>query len=124
MEDIAADLGAPFDLFLGGIGDVLGLLASAQFFFVEAAFEHLQGLFAVLSLGAGLLAFDDDAAGDMFEANGCFHFIDVLAALAAAAVELPFQVRGTYLDLDAVVDQRVDEDGGEGSMATGVGIKG
>src|SRR5580692_8841170 len=116
MEYIGAYLRAPFDLLLGGIGGVLHFFLLAQLFLVQAAFEHFERLFPVLSLGTGLLAFYDDTAGLVFEPDGRLHLVHILTSLTAAAIKFPFQVGRADLDLDTVVNQGVDEYGGKRSM--------
>src|SRR3989442_3523073 len=53
----------------------------------------------------------------MRDADGRFHLVDVLPALAAGAKRIHAQVLGTDVDLNAVVDFRNDEDGGERSVS-------
>src|SRR2546427_11148068 len=52
----------------------------------------------------------------MRDADGRFHLVDVLPALAAGAKRIHAQVLGTDVDLNAVVDFRNDEDGGKRSV--------
>src|SRR6185437_9851210 len=76
-----------------------------------------HGLVAVLVLGALVLALDDDAGGDVGDADGRVRGVDVLAALAAGAVGVGADLVGLDVDLDGVVDFRRDEDGRERGVA-------
>src|SRR5216683_5537451 len=60
----------------------------------------------------------------MRDADSRFHLVDVLPALAARAKRIHAQVFRTDVDLNAVVDFRNDEDGGERSVASSRLVKG
>ena len=60
----------------------------------------------------------------MRDAHGGLGAVDVLAAGAGGAEDVDAQILGLDLDLHVVVDQRDDEDRGEGGVAAGVGVEG
>src|SRR5713226_10036017 len=53
----------------------------------------------------------------MRDADGRFHLVDVLPALAARAKRIHAQVLRTYVDLDAVIDFRNHENRRKGRMS-------
>ena len=115
---------APADIGLRGRLGARLLLALLQLGLVEARAQHVPGGGAVLVLRALLLAGDDDAGRDMGDAHGGIGRVDVLAAGARGAVGVDPAVGLLDLDLDAVVDHRIDPDGGEARVAARVGIEG
>ncbi len=60
---------------------------------VETAAKQAHRKGAVFELATFRLARDDGIGGNMRDADGGFHFIDVLAARAAAAVGIDAQIR-------------------------------
>src|SRR5882757_3226049 len=118
LHDVGTDLAAERDVELRFVEPVGFVAALLNFQVVEFRAQHLHGHFAVLVLAALHLAGHDDSAGNVRDANGGFHFIDILAALAAGAESVEFQVIRLDVDFDAVVHFGNDEDGGERSVAT------
>ena len=71
--------------FAGGGGGGLGFGA---LFFEEAGAEDDHGFFAVLELGAFVLHGDDDAGGEVGDADGGISGVDGLATVTAGAVDI------------------------------------
>ena len=117
LHHVAADLAAPLYSLLRTLDFVDFLALLLQLNLVELRLQHLHGLLAVLRLRARDLALDDDARGMVVQTHGRFHLVDVLSAGSAASVGIPGDVRGTYLDLDLVVDDGIGEHGGERRVA-------
>jgi hypothetical protein len=67
---------------------------------------------------------DDEAGGEVGDADGGVGGVDVLAALAAGAVGVDAQVFGLDVDDDGVVDLGRDEDAGEAGVAALGGVEG
>src|SRR5690606_35228578 len=84
------------------------LLALPQLGFIEARLEHAHGGRAVLVLRAVILAGDDDAGGDVGDTHRRIGGVDVLPARAGGAVGVDLEVAFLDVDLDIVVDHRVD----------------
>ena len=101
---------------LGLVELAQGGLALLDFQLVELRLEDSHGHFAVLVLAALVLALHDDAGRKVRDADGGFHFVDVLAAMAAGAESVDAHIFGPDDDLDAIVDFRNDENGREGSV--------
>src|SRR5438876_1694534 len=80
LEDIGADLTAEADLLLLADEGVELLLLLLLCQLVEARPQHLHRPHLVFQLGALVLALHDDAGGDMRDADGGLHFVDVLPA--------------------------------------------
>ncbi len=70
-----------------------------------------------------VLALHDNAGRNMGNADGRVGFVDVLAAGAAGAKGVDAQVFFVHIDINGVVDFRVDEHRGKRGVATFVGIK-
>src|SRR5262249_30608820 len=90
---------------------------------VQARAQHLPGLRPVAVLRAVVLAHHHDIGRDVGEAHGRFGLVDVLAAGAAGAHGVGAHVRFLDVDLDAVVDHRIDVDAGERGVAAGIGVE-
>src|SRR5258705_4482289 len=118
LHDVGTDLAAERDVELRFVESVGFVTALLNFQVVEFRAQHLHGHFAVLALAALHLAGDDDPSGNVGNPDGGFHFVDVLAALAAGAEGVELQVIRLDVDFDAVVHFGNDEDGGERSVAT------
>src|SRR5438552_2481332 len=71
-----------------------------------------------------VLAGDDDARGEMREADRGVGLVHVLPASAARAVRIDPQVLVADVDLDLLLDVGEDEDRGERGVAAGVGVEG
>ena len=59
----------------------------------------------------------------MPHAHAGLHLVDVLATVAAGTECVPFQVRRVYLDVDRVINQRIDENGRECGLALALGVE-
>ena len=59
----------------------------------------------------------------MPHADSGLDLVDVLAAVATGTERVPFQVRRVYLDVDRVIDQRIDENGRECGLALALGVE-
>ena len=123
MQDVVADLGAPLDPLFLALELGLFFLAFLQFYVVEAGFEDAEGILAVVLLGAGFRVLDHDAGGDVAHTDAGLDLVDVLAAVAAGAEGVPLEVAGVDLDIDAVVDERIDKDRREGRLALSLGVE-
>ena len=86
---------APAALGVGGVH--LGLLL-----LVDAAAQHLHGLFAVFHLAFLILAGGHDARGQVGDAHGRVRAVDMLAALAAGAEGVDTQVLGVDLHIHLI----------------------
>src|ERR1700683_2398259 len=91
---------------------------------IEARAEDLHGQVAILVLGSFVLALNDDARGQVSEADCGFDFVDVLSAVAAGAESVDAKVFRLDDDFDAIVNFGDDEYGREGSVAARGLIKG
>ena len=80
----AADQPLAFGRFLGG--------AFAAFLVLQAGLQHLQGLGLVAVLAASILAFRDQAGGQVHHAHGRVGLVDVLTTGAAGAKGVDAQV--------------------------------
>ncbi len=100
---------APAHIGLGRF-ELVGLgLALAHLVFVQARLQHRHRLGAVAVLRAVVLALHDDAGRDMRDPHRRIGLVDVLAARAGSAIGIDAQVRRIDLDLERVVDLRIDE---------------
>ena len=114
---------APADLgFLAdkGAGFVLLLL---QFDFVELGLQHLPAIGLVLVLRTLGLAGHRDIGGNMRDAHGAFGLVDMLAARAAGTIDVNAHVFFRHLDIDGLVNHRIDGDAGERGVPPRCGIK-
>ena len=123
LQDIGADLVAPADFGLGFIFARGFGFAALQFGFEQARFQHAHRGGAVLVLAAVILAGDDDAGGGVGDADGAVGGIDVLAAGAGGAIGVDLEVALVDLDLETVVDHRIDPDAGETGVALGGAVE-
>ena len=106
-------------------GELVGLgVALAKLELVEPRLEHRHALGAVAVLRAVVLALHDDAGGQVGDAHRRLGLVDVLPARAGGAVDVDAQVGRVDVDLDGLVDFRVDEHVGERGMAARVGVEG
>jgi hypothetical protein len=55
-------------------------------------FEYAEGVFAVLTLGAALGIFHNDARRYMTDTHAGLHFVDILTARARRTECVPFEV--------------------------------
>src|SRR5678815_158697 len=123
VEHIAADLVAPADVGLRILELLLRRHADAHLVLVEARAQHLPGLVAVAVLRAVVLALDDDAGRDVRQPHRRVGLVDVLAARARGAEGVGAHVGRVDVDLDRVVDLRIDEDAGERGVPAARGIE-
>src|SRR6185312_13151883 len=79
---------------------------------------------AITVLRAVVLAFDDDAARFVDETHSRLGLVHVLATGPARPHDLHPHIFLVDLDLDAVVDHRIDDDAGKGRMPARVRIEG
>ena len=117
---------APADIGLGRVHRVGRRLALLQLDLVEPRLQHRHRLGAVLVLRALALAGDDDRSspgGVIGDAHRAVGLVDVLAAGARGAVGVDAQILVLDLDLDLVVDHRIDPDRGEAGVAARVGVE-
>ena len=122
-EHIRADLTAPGDLRLVAL-DVLDFIEMLTFLDLEQLrLEHGHRHLAVLVLAALVLAGHHDAGGDVGQTHGGGGFIDMLAAGAGRAEHIHFDVFGTDVDLDGVVEFRHDLQRGKGGVPASGGVK-
>ena len=101
----------PADFGLGLIVARRGFLAPAQFGFIEASLEHVHRGGAVLMLRAVILRRDDDARGNVGDAHGGIGGVDVLPARARCAIGVDLEVAFLDLNIDIIVDHRIDPHG-------------
>ena len=124
MEDVGADLAAPFDLLhlALDVGHLLLALALAQL--QQLGFEHADTVLAVVHLVAAGLGGDDDARRVVRHAHGGGGLVDVLSARARGVVHVRAHVLHVDLDLVVVVlDDRGDVQRGEARLPARVRVK-
>src|ERR1700674_597789 len=124
LEGVRADLASEADFGLGGVELAQVVAALVQLEFVKLRLENLHGDFAIFVLAAFVLALDDDAGGQLGDADGGFDFVDVLAAVAASAECVNAQVFGLDDDFDLVVNFGDYECGCERGVAAGGLVEG
>ena len=117
VEHVAADLRPPFDLLFLSFQLVLQFAAFVQLDLVELRTQDAHRIFLVHDLRARFGVLDHNPRGQVAQAYAGFDLVDVLAALAAAAVCVPFDVGGVDRDLDRVVHRRRYEHRSEGGLA-------
>ena len=74
-------------------------------------------------LAAIILTGDDDARRDMGDADGAFRLVDVLTTGTRRPVGVYLQIRGVDVDLDGIVDDRVNPDTGKASLPTSIRVE-
>ena len=114
---------APADVGLGGLLGGGLRLALLQLHLVKLRAQHVPGLRAIAVLRAVVLAKHHDVGRDVGEADRRLGLVDVLAPCPAGAHGIGAHVRLLDVDLDAVVDHRIDVDAGERGVAARVGIE-
>ena len=114
---------APADVGLGVLELLLFGLALAQLQLVQARLEHGHRLGAIAMLRAIVLALHDDVGRQMRDTHGRVGLVDVLAARPRRAKRVDANIGRIDLHLDGLVDLGIDENTGEGSMATGVCVE-
>src|SRR5208283_1151765 len=113
LHDVGANLAAKGNFQLGFVQLVGGIAALLHFHVVEFGAQHLHRKFAVFVLAAFRLARHDNAGGDVGEAHGRLHFIDVLPAFTTRAKRLQLDVFRLDVHLDAVINFGNNENGSE-----------
>src|SRR3990170_3373827 len=117
LKDIAADLVAPADVGLRrGAGVGLGL-AFLQLGLIETGAKLVHRLGLVLVLRSLVLALDDDVGRQVGDPDRAVGGVDVLPAGARRAIGIDAQVALVDLDVDILVDDRIDPDRGEAGVA-------
>jgi len=123
LEDVGPDLVAPGDFGF----EVLHLIDLLPFLFllelIKAGGQHLHTHGLVLVLGAFVLALDDDPGRVVGDPDGGIGCVDVLAALARRAVRIDPDIFGIDVDFDRVINFGIGENGGEGGVASLVGVE-
>src|SRR5271155_2141810 len=119
LHDVGTDLAAKGNVQLGLVELVRMRLALLYLEIVKPGTQHFHGHFAVFALAALGLAADDDVGRQVRDADGGFHFVDVLAAFATGAESVDTQIFGTDVDFDLVVDFRNHEDRRKGRVPAG-----
>ena len=100
LQHVGADLVAPADFGLGGIGGVGLRFALLQLGLVQPRLQLLHRRGAVLVLGALVLAGDDDPGGNMGDPDRAVGRVDVLPACARRAIGVDPQIG--FVDLDSM----------------------
>src|SRR5690554_5329479 len=130
LEDVGANLTTPFDFLLGALELVFGSFLDLAFELIDAALQHRHGALAVLQLAAFLRTLGDDPSlltvrklALPNEANACFDLVNVLPPFAAGSEGLKLDFVGAHVDLDTIVDLRVDEHTRERGMSSAARIE-
>src|SRR5438445_7469348 len=124
LEHVGADLVAPADVGLGGVGGASLGLALLQLGFVQPGLQLLHRRRAVLVLRTLVLASDDDPRRDMGDPDGAVGRVDVLPARARRAIGVYPEILLLNLDVDIVVDFGVDPHAREAGVAACIGVVG
>src|ERR1051326_3436940 len=122
-EHVGADLAAKFVFELGVFGLARLLAFLLQFEIVEPHAELFHGAIAILVLRALILALHYDSGRVVHDAHCRIGHIDVLAAGPAGTEGIDAQIFRADIDLDFVVDLRVDEYRRERGVASRIGIE-
>src|ERR1700730_16793336 len=115
-QGVGPNLTAKTDVALGFVQLAGFGLAFLNFQFVETRTQDFHSQFVILVLAAFILALHYDAAGQVRNAYSGFHLVYVLAASASGAECVDSHFLGLDDDIDAIVNFRDDEDGGERSV--------
>ncbi len=115
---------APADVGLRRLGRLLRHATPLQLLLVEPGAQHIHGLGAVAVLRAVGLAGDDDAGGQVGDADGGVGAVDVLAAGTRGTVGVDLQVALVDVDLDPVVDHGEHPDAGEAGVPPRLAVEG
>ena len=113
----------PAHIALAGFQFFLLFHAFAHLVLVQARAQALPGNIAVAVLAAAVLALHHDAGGHVREAHGRVGLVDVLATRAGGTVGVHTHIGRVDVDLDRVVDLRVDEDAGKAGVAAAGGVE-
>src|SRR5205085_4658455 len=123
LQDVRPDLVTPADIGLGRVHRLDLGLARLQFALIKPGAQHRECVRPVLVLGPFTLALNDDAARHVGDADRAVGLVDVLPASAGGAIGVDAQVLVVDLDLDLLVDDRVDPDGGKAGVPPRVRIE-
>src|SRR5205085_5985755 len=123
LQHIGTDLVAPADIGFGRVHRLDLGFARLQLALVKAGAQHREGMRPVLVLRSFALTLNHDAARHVGDADRAVGLVDVLPAGAGGAVGVDAQVLVVDLDLDLLVDDRVDPDGGKAGVPPRVRIE-
>lgn len=103
LENIAANLAAPFDFFHFTLNIRHVFHAFAFLDFKQLAAEHTHCCFAVLNLAAFVLALNNDTRREMRYADrgGCF--VNMLSACSARTIGINTDIIGIYLNITRII---------------------
>ena len=132
IEDVAAYLRPPLDLLLPCLDLGLRPTATLQLLVVELRAQQAQRVLSIVRLAARLGILDDQLLLDtrlgvgiaVAQAYAGLDLIDILPPCATGAEGVPAHQGGIDLHLDAVIDQRHDEDGGKAGHTLALRIVG
>ena len=110
---------APADIGLARILRIGRGFADRQFALVQSRAELVIGFGLVLVLAALVLTLHDDAGRDVGDAHRRIGGVDVLPASARRAIGVDAQVAFVIVDLDIVIDHRIDPNAGKRGVAAG-----
>src|SRR5690606_18967958 len=122
LQHVGADLMTPADVGLAGRFLVGLLFALLELKLIQTRLEHGPGNGPVLDLRTFLLARDRDPRWNMRDPDSRVGGVDVLATRARRPIGVDPAIALIDLDLDVVIDDRVDPDRGKACMAPRVGI--
>src|SRR3546814_1153058 len=117
LEDIGADLVTPADLGLRLIFSARRRFALLELGLVHPRLQHSHRGRAVLVLRTVVLRRDDDAGRDMGDTHRRIGRVDMLSARARGAIGVDLEVALVDLNLDIVVDHRIDPDARKARVA-------
>src|SRR5215813_6299218 len=122
-EHVVADLAAEIDVQLGilGLARLRPLLLQLEF--VEACAKLLERAVTVFMLRTFVLALYYDAGWEVRDSHGRIGHVDVLPARARRAERVDAQILVLNIDLDFVVDLRIDEHAGKAGVPPRVGVE-
>src|SRR6266536_5005297 len=123
LQHVRTDLTSPGDVQLGVFDRLKFFLFLFQFELVDAGTQDLPGHVAIANLRTLVLAAHDDSCGDVRNPDRRVRDVDMLAARAGGSVGVNTKVLFLDLDLDLVVDFRIDINRGEACMAAGRRVK-
>jgi hypothetical protein len=117
LQHVGADLVAPADVGLGGGGGIGLGLALLQLGLVEPAFSCFIASALFLCCERWFWHWTTMPVGNVGDAHRAVGGVDVLPARARRAVGVDAKLALVDLDVDVVVDHRIDPDAGEAGVA-------
>ena len=108
LKHVRADLVAPADVGLGGIGGVRLRLALLELRLIKSGLELLECLGTVLVLRALILTGNDDSGRNMRNAHRTVRRVDMLSPRTGRTIGVDAQFGLVDLDVDIIVDLRID----------------